>query len=102
MENIDLLLKELLSQPAETPYIEFKANNSTPQMIGEDISALANSAALYEKNFAYMIWGVEDITHQIIGTSFDFQTEKKEMKNWRTGLDACYPIMLIIAFTKYI
>lgn len=39
MENIDLLLKELLSQPAETPYIEFKANNSTPQMIGEDISA---------------------------------------------------------------
>ena len=25
MENIDLLLKELLSQPAETPYIEFKA-----------------------------------------------------------------------------
>lgn len=55
MENIDLLLKELLSQPAETPYIEFKANNSTPQMIGEDISALANSAALYEKNFAYMI-----------------------------------------------
>ena len=94
MENIDLLLKELLSQPAETPYIEFKANNSTPQMIGEDISALANSA--------YMIWGVEDITHQIIGTSFDFQTEKKGMKNWRTGLDACYPIMLIIAFTKYI
>ena len=61
-------------------------------MIGEDISALANSAALYEKNFAYMIWGVEDITHQIIGTSFDFQTEKKGMKNWRTGLDACYPI----------
>lgn len=51
MENIDLLLKELLSQPAETPYIEFKANNSTPQMIGEDISALANSAALYEKKF---------------------------------------------------
>lgn len=37
-------------------------------MIGQDISALANSAALYDKQTAYMIWGVDDNSHEIIGT----------------------------------
>jgi hypothetical protein len=32
-------------------------------MIGEDISALANSAVLADRDDAYMIWGVDDKTH---------------------------------------
>lgn len=43
-ENIDLLVKELCKLPSETGWLEFKTNNSDPIMIGEDISALANSA----------------------------------------------------------
>ena len=45
MQNLQLLIKELISLPSETEWLEFKHNNFESEMIGEDISALANSAA---------------------------------------------------------
>ena len=54
MANFERLINELRKYPNEVPWLEFKHNNYTPDMIGKDISALANSAALYEKNCAYM------------------------------------------------
>ena len=44
MENLDKLVNELRKLPTETQWLEFKHNNYTPDMIGKDISALANSA----------------------------------------------------------
>ena len=44
MENLDKLVIELCKLPNETGWVEFKHNNCDPKMIGEDISALANSA----------------------------------------------------------
>ena len=49
------LVRELCKVPRETEWVEFKVNNSDPQTIGEYISALANSAALNGKAFAYLI-----------------------------------------------
>lgn len=43
MQNLTLLVKELISLPNETEWLEFKHNNFKPDVIGEDISALANS-----------------------------------------------------------
>lgn len=37
-------------------------------MIGQDISALANSAAMCEKGCAYMLWGIDDKTHDDAAT----------------------------------
>ncbi len=54
-------------------------------MIGEDISALANSAVIADRSYAYMIWGVDDNTHEIIGTEISLKKEKKgnqELENW--------------------
>lgn len=85
MENLDKLVIELCGLSNETPWVEFKHNNYNPDMIGKDISALANSAALYEKNCAYMLWGIDDKTHEIVGTEHNLQTLKKgnqEMENW--------------------
>lgn len=89
MENKDLLVNELCSLPNELPWLEFKHNNYDPQMIGQDISALANGAALYEKRCAYMLWGVNDKTHELEGTQYDLQTLKKgdqEIGNWLRSL----------------
>ena len=89
VENLDLLIKELCKYPNETPWLEFKHNNYNPEMIGEDICALANSATLYEKDFAYMLWGIDDKTHEIVGTNYDLQTLKKgnqEIGNWLRSL----------------
>lgn len=85
MENLDILVKELCKQPNESGWVEFKHNNWSPEMIGEDISALANSAVLADRNNAYMIWGVDDSTHDIIGTTVRLKSEKKgnqELENW--------------------
>jgi len=85
MENLDLLIKELCKLPDETEWVEFKHNNDNAQMIGEDISALANGAVLAERPYAYMVWGVDDKTHDIVGTNVRLKQVKRgnqELENW--------------------
>lgn len=69
-EYLVSLVRELCKLPRETEWVEFKVNQNDPQAIGEYISALANAVALSGKAFAYMVWGVEDGTHAIVGTNF--------------------------------
>lgn len=77
VEYLQSLVRELTKLPSETEWVEFKCNNKEPQMIGEYISALSNSAALCEKPNAYLLWGVQDDTHEIVGTKFQYQKMKK-------------------------
>ena len=79
------LVHELCSLPHETEWVEFKLNFSNNQDIGEYISALSNGAALHGKPSAYMVWGIEDGTHAIRGTSFDPASAKQgnePLENW--------------------
>ena len=83
-ELIDLL-KSLLKFNKENEWIEFKVNNDDPHMIGEYISALSNSAALWNKEHAYLVYGIDNKTRNIIGTNFDFYNTKKgnePLYNW--------------------
>jgi len=85
MENLTNLLYELIKLPRETEWVEFKCNYAKPEEIGEYISALSNSATYHNKSNAYLVWGVEDETHEIVGTSFDFSSTKignEELENW--------------------
>lgn len=45
MENLENLVNELRKYDSEENWFEFKHNNYEPDMIGQDISALANGAA---------------------------------------------------------
>ncbi|MCX6581108.1 MAG: putative DNA binding domain-containing protein [Candidatus Aminicenantes bacterium] len=79
------LVNELRKLPAETGWVEFKHNNVDPAEIGEYISALSNSAALLGKPNAYLIWGIDNLHHAIIGTEFSPQLQKvgnEELENW--------------------
>lgn len=102
MENLERLVNELRKLPNETQWLEFKYNNYTPSMIGQDISALANSAAIHEKSCAYMLWGIDDTTHEIIGTDYNLQTLKKEIRNLRIGSVLCYLETLILIFILFL
>ena len=85
MENLTKLIEELRHLPNEAPWLEFKHNNFKPEIIGEDISALANSAAFSERPRSYMIWGIDDKTHEIVGTEFDQYSLKignEELESW--------------------
>ena len=70
------LVNDLLALPAEMPWLEFKHNNADPQTVGKRISALSNAARLADKDTAYMIWGVRNGSHEVVGTSFKLPTEK--------------------------
>lgn len=85
VDYLNSLVLELVKLPDETEWLEFKHNNDDPQMIGEYISALSNSAALNGKTNAYLLWGVEDKTHKIVGTNFNPFSAKKggeALENW--------------------
>lgn len=85
VEYLQSLVRELAKLPDETEWVEFKCNNKQPQMIGEYISALSNSAALCERPKAYLVWGVDDATHKIVGTEFQYRKMKKgneELEAW--------------------
>jgi len=86
LEN-DLLgiLTELRKLPRETEWAEFKHNNAEPDEIGEYLSALANAAALTGKVHAWMLWGVNNDSHEIVGTTFNPVSAKvgnEELENW--------------------
>ncbi|MEX0601053.1 MAG: ATP-binding protein [Gemmatimonadota bacterium] len=79
------LVHELCALPRETEWVEFKVNEAEPQEIGEYISALANAAALVGKAFAYLVWGVRDSDHTVVGTTFDPHAAKvgnEELESW--------------------
>jgi ATP-dependent DNA helicase RecG len=65
-----LLIDSLCAEKTETEWVEFKVNNFKPELIGEYISALSNSACLCGKEYGYLVFGIEDKTHKVIGTKF--------------------------------
>jgi ATP-dependent DNA helicase RecG len=65
------LVGRLCRLPHETEWVEFKRNQAQPDDIGEYLSALANSAVLAGQPVAYLIWGIEDDAHAVVGTTFD-------------------------------
>ena len=71
--------------PKECEWAEFKVNNSNPQEIGELLSALSNSACYHNQKYGYLVYGIEDGTHRLVGTDFRPLIEKKgnqELENW--------------------
>ena len=79
------IVRELISYPYESEWFEFKRNNCDPKEIGEYISALANSAAVTGRKSAYLVWGIDDVTHDIIGTTFKVSGARygaEELESW--------------------
>ena len=78
-------LKEIIAYTGENEWIEFKVNDYNPQEIGEYISALSNSACLHHKEFGYLIFGIENSSKVIVGTSFkpkQYKIGNEELENW--------------------
>lgn len=84
-EYLVSLVRELCGLTGETEWVEFKVNVHRPEEVGEYISALANSAALVGKAFAYVVWGISDRDHSVVGTSFDPSVARvgnEALENW--------------------
>ena len=78
-EDLQTLVESLRSFRGESEWVEFKFNYDNPEEIGEYISALSNSAALWTQPRGYLVWGIDDKSHAVIGTKF--QPRKKMVSN---------------------
>ncbi len=70
------LVDRLRALPTETEWFEFKRDNNDSQKIGEYLSALANEACLCGQPRGYLVFGIDDTTHNVVGTSFDAYAAK--------------------------
>lgn len=78
MEKYMEIVQKLITCKTEEEWFEFKENWFEAHGIGEYISALANAAAMCKKAYAYLIWGVKDATHEIVGTHVDYRVDVKQ------------------------
>ena len=80
------LVLSLTQQPSEQEWLEFKHNFHSPEEVGKRISSLANGACLGGKKFGYLVFGIEDGTHHVVGTSFSPKTKKakgnEDLEHW--------------------
>jgi hypothetical protein len=65
------LIDTLRKEPRETEWLEFKENNDQPQLIGEYLSALSNSACLKNQPHGYLVYGIQNKS-----------TKKKYIPSW--------------------
>lgn len=71
MKNLEDTVKRMCAKDDEQEWFEFKENWFEPVQLGEYVSALSNAAAYHQEENAFFIWGVNDETHEIVGTDFN-------------------------------
>lgn len=79
MQNLEMIVKELTEYATEEEWFEFKENWYEENGIGEYISSMSNVAALLGKENAYLVWGVNNDTHEFTGTTFTYHRDAIDM-----------------------
>ncbi|MFB3897790.1 MAG: RNA-binding domain-containing protein [bacterium] len=85
-EELKGLLDELRALSKETEWVEFKkAEQSFDfEALGQYFSALSNEANLKGKPSGWLIFGIEDKTHNIVGTQY--RQNRIELDNLKLGV----------------
>lgn len=100
-EQLKSLLADLLSYQDELPWLEWKHSNDDPERIGKYVSALANSACTENREFGYMLWGIENGSKAIKGTTFDPDHKKKGSQPLEIYLKSNVNPNIAFAFHKF-
>jgi|GEM_PF-102710 len=77
MQNLKGIIDDLRAHSGEQEWFEFKMNLNNAKEIGEYISSLSNAAAMEGRENGYLVWGIENNTHAVKGTAFDYQQDVK-------------------------
>ncbi len=91
-KELEDILDELLKLPDETEWVEFKEAKAGFDFkeLGQYFSALSNEANLKGKNCAWLVFGVVDKTHAVVGSQYrplrkDLDSLKYEVAKQTTG-----------------
>lgn len=75
MEDLTVVVRQLIAYPREASWFEFKESWFDPAALGEYVSALSNAAAMEGRRCGYLVWGVNDGAHEVVGTAFDYRVD---------------------------
>jgi len=77
-EVLQAKLAELLAMPRETEWVEFKHAKTSfaSDDLGKYFSALSNEASLKGQPCGWLVFGIEDGTHAVLGTQFRRESAK--------------------------
>lgn len=84
-KSFNKLIQDLSALPSETETVEFKENFFDKDEIGKRISAISNAASLHDEKNGYLVFGIHDATHEIVGTNFSPTSKKvgaEELEFW--------------------
>ena len=97
-KELHIILSEAISLPAETEIVEFKIAKESYDFdkIGKYFSAMSNEANLREKSCAWLIFGVENTKHQIVGSRY--RTNRKDLDSLKKEI--CDKITNNISFIE--
>ncbi len=72
IEELNSTLNNLCSLSAENEIVEFKEAKNTYDFskLGKYFSALSNEANLKGKSFSWLVFGIEDKKHKVVGSQF--------------------------------
>ncbi len=85
-EELIKLIDELRALPKENEWVEFKAGKATTNdRLGKYISGMSNAACVANQAHGFLIFGIDNTSHEPIGSSFKFKTAKEgneELELW--------------------
>ncbi|MEX0810680.1 MAG: RNA-binding domain-containing protein [Chitinophagales bacterium] len=80
------LVDKLIKLPKENEWVEFKSGKATSnERLGKYIFAISNAACIENQDYGYIVFGIQDETHQVIGTPYRFKHLKEgneELELW--------------------
>ena len=77
MEDLIILVNRLIKYSSEEEWFEFKENWYDAGGIGEYISSMSNSAAMIGRDAAFLVWGINNDTHELTDTTFYYHVDVK-------------------------
>jgi ATP-dependent DNA helicase RecG len=81
-----VLIDELCALPKENEWVEFKTGNvTTNDKLGHYLSGLSNAACIANQSYGYLVFGINDDSHNVEGTNYRFKNRKEgneELELW--------------------
>lgn len=78
------IVKDLAAHRDEQDWFEFKVDWFNKDKLGKYISGMSNVATMRGEKNAFFIWGVENETHKIVGTKFNYNQsiQNEPLEHW--------------------
>lgn len=84
-DKLELIINNFCKLGSEQEHVEFKENINNEEIIAKTIVAIINSMTRQNIPRGYFIWGINDKTHEIVGTDFNPSSKKignEELELW--------------------